>query len=155
MRIYSTANGGVRNASAIDNANSRMKAGSSIELRLVKKPRVCLKRGFCRRCSNGFVRVSTCFFSTIFELILRLRVPHLRWVLWLVWEKVAPGRLAGVVVRLLPLRLRNRHPQNFACTPKSVEKPTTHREGHIPDGLQTSITICPLFFKGGRTRRGQ
>lgn len=44
------------------------------------------------------------------------------WILGLVWENVAPGRLAGVVVRLLPLRLWNGHTQNIACTPKSVDK---------------------------------
>lgn len=82
--------------------------------------------------SNRVRQVSTRFLSTLAKLI-RLRVFDLRWILWLVWENVAPGRLAGVVVLLLPLRLRDGHTQNFPCTPKSVEKPLhihIHRETH-------------------------
>ena len=72
--------------------------------------------------------------STLGKLI-RPRTSDLRWILWLMWENVAPRGLAGVVVRLLPLRLRDGHTQNFACTPKSVDnllhtQRVTYQMGH-------------------------
>jgi hypothetical protein len=51
-----------------------------------------------------------------------LRVPDLRRVLGLVWEDIAPARLAGVIVRLLPLGLGDSHTQNFACAPKLINR---------------------------------
>src|SRR6266446_3793726 len=79
-------------------------------------------------------RALTSFLSTLVKLVLS-RISDLGWVLWLVWENVAPGGLAGVVERLLPLRLRDGHTQNFTCTPKSADyslhtRKATYQMGH-------------------------
>lgn len=115
----------------------------------IKKPRVSL-----RDASAGGVRLAsigdlTGFLPTIVRLILTLRVLHLRWVLWLVWENVAPRRLAGVVVRLLPLGLRDGHAQNFACTPMSVEKPASYRKTTYQTGYKHPSLRVHFFSKEG------
>jgi hypothetical protein len=159
LQIYSTENDKVRNASVIENATSRLKVGLCVQKASLKVLReswllfslkftlrfpdrtngICLYgtevtadgNEWIESCPSG---VLTRFLSTLAELI-RLRVFDLGWILWLVWENIAPGRLAGVVVCLLPLRLRDGHTQNFACTPKSVDKllhtqRATYQMGH-------------------------
>ena len=75
-------------------------------------------------CEEVTMNIGSCLssvltrFLSILAKLIRSGVSDLRWILRLVWENVAPGRLAGVVVRLLALRLWDGHTQDFACTLK-------------------------------------